>query len=135
MNRASQRVTSEAVKGQLEMAICLLAFALKRLLDEEGTEALKSVNDIPDLGDLPEPESGEDPEESSEVEGEEDHLLAGDINDNITGELEELDFHFEMEADEEQYRTELQNKVLDRLAETLARFKSRPGFPDGLKVG
>jgi hypothetical protein len=122
----SQRLTSDVVQGDLESAICLLALITKRLLDEEGTEAIKNVNDA---CPLPGPESDESPEESRS-ECEEGGLMAGDdanIEDNIDEDLDEVDCLLGAGTDSEQYRAELQNKVLDRLAETLARFKSPPG--------
>ncbi|KAF7182837.1 hypothetical protein CNMCM7691_002581 [Aspergillus felis] len=121
MDQASQSLRND-VHGQLESVICLLAFITKRLLDDEGLEALESLKDARDPDTVLSPNADDATVESS-VEG--DGSRMNDIDD-VYEELEDVDCLLDTGTRDEQYRTELQNKVLDRLAETLARFKSSP---------
>jgi hypothetical protein len=119
MDQASRSLRKD-IHGQLESAICLLAFITKRLLDDEELEPLESAKDARDPDTLWSSTAGGATVESS-VEGEDSSM---DGISDIYEELEDVDCLLDTGTADEQYRTELQNKVLDRLAETLARFKS-----------
>jgi hypothetical protein len=108
--------------GGLEDAICLLALIIKRPPDLEGLilpyKGLYSPNG--GLQRTPNMDLEEGPETGAEA-------LQTEIDVGVDGveELEDLQI-IDTDRDEQQYLAELQNKILDRLAETLARFKSDP---------
>jgi hypothetical protein len=102
---ASASAASYSIEEDLRAAICLLALIAKRpepqITSDICTEGLYSL-------EIDKPE--EDPEEEPEGESEEE-LEIGDIDEG---------------GGYETRLATLRDKVLDRLAETLARFKSDP---------
>lgn len=111
-----------SVYGDLENAICLLALITGRPPDPEGL--LVPGKEVRSRNDKLERTSGIDHIQASESEAEALEMNIGVVGDGVE-ELEDLQV-IDTDRDERQYLAELQSKVLDRLAETLARFKSDP---------
>ena len=114
---------SHSVFEDLEDAVCLLALITKRAPDLDGSV-------LPDE-ELPRPRKSSgltavtDDERGSE-NGDDDQEVDSDSDVDGNPSKEWEDRQIGEDRDERQKPIALQNKVLDRLAETLARFKSRP---------
>lgn len=108
--RYSQEVSQ--VYQDLEDVICLLALITDRYADPESL--LPSSED--------QDGKNADLEDAPEMENEDLHSGSDDIVDGIE-EVKDLST-LDTDRDGQRHLAELQNKVLDRLAETLARFKT-----------
>ncbi|KIW93267.1 uncharacterized protein Z519_05872 [Cladophialophora bantiana CBS 173.52] len=127
MSQGRSRPTSSgsqpaSIYGDLEDAICLLALVMKRPPDLDGimvpekglhstSGSLRQTLGV-DLNNGPEKDH-----DALQVET--------DVGVDEVEELDDLQL-IDTDRDEQQYLTELQSKILDRLAQTLARFKSDP---------
>jgi hypothetical protein len=111
-----------SVYGDLEDSICLLALITRRPPDLEGLVGL--VKEVHSRNDHSERTLGVTHIQAPEAEAEASQIEI-DVGVDGVEELEDLQI-IDTDRDEQQYVAELQSKVLDRLAETLARFKSDP---------
>lgn len=111
-----------SVYGDLEGAICLLALVTRRPPDLEGL--VVPAKEVHSRNGQLKRALGVAHTRAPETETE---ALQIEIDVGVDGveELEDLQI-IDTDSDEQQYAAELQSKVLDRLAETLARFKSDP---------
>lgn len=97
------KIKSPTCNTKLDNATCLLALIVNRL-PEEATEEPEGVD--------------QDTEPDADTAEEGDH--SADESDDL-----EDAFLLDIERDEKDTVAELKNKLLDRLAETLARYKSQ----------
>ena len=119
---ASSGSNCRSVYEDLEDAICFLALITGRPPDLEGLPVLGKA--VYRKNENLERTSGVNHIQASKSEAEAIQMEISDVDDSVE-ELEDLQV-VNTDKDEQQYLFELQTKVLDRLAETLARFKSDP---------
>ena len=115
--RIAPVVDDPSLYVDLDNAICLLALLTRRPPDIEEI-----------LPQRPKDASEERPVEQGQSEVHDAETLLAESDADVD-EADELDNSQAIDADPENQQSliQLKNKVLDRLAETLARFKSEPG--------